>query len=551
MADINNPFSPLPKSKIMINLKNGKEQIEAILDKVASSFEPVGNYRGPMTATTSCAGAALHSAINLLKQDCGKILWFVMDIPSAGYGALKSRNNRSLYNTEKERVMFMADEKIKAYQEMTELCIKERIGVDLFACTQGDIDLASIAPIVGMTGGEIYYYPVFNSAEAGEKLHFDIFRNMTRNMVYDVSIRARCSLGLNIESYFGGFGEVENGPIQLSVMDADKTVAFNLKQTSKLVPSSQAYLQLAILYTTPRMERKIRILNYAFAVTDQVSQVYSTIDMDAILGLEIRQSTSILYKTTVLNARNRLCQTCTNILAHYRKHVSKTTASAQFILPESMKIYPLLLLGLLRTPAFGFTDSFRLDAKIANLYQLMQGSFSYLFMKVYPKMYSVSKLIDPSQENGTMIVNEADQSVSNSVYKPSNVPCSIEKIAPTDAYLIANSDFIYLYLPKDVSETILQEIFGVSLLSDVVPEEGIPILETEGNTRVRNVIEGLRKERAGAYQQIKVLLQSSPSATSILKDLLVEDTRNPKTEFGYLNFLTHIHKMVLSKLQSF
>jgi len=551
MADINNPFCPLPKERLMVNLKDGKGKIEALLDKAAASFDTVANYRSPVVPSGSCAGAALRSAIDLLSPMCGRVLWFFMDIPSAGYAALKSRNNRSLYNTEKEKIMFLPDEKDKAYREMTELCVKERVGVDVFACTQGDVDLATIAPIAGLTGGEIYYYPVFNSADAGEKLHFDIFRNLTRKTVYDVSIKARCSIGLSIENYYGGFGETVNEPIQLSVMDADKTIAFTLKQTSNLSSGSQAYFQLAILYTTTRMERKVRILNYAFAVTDQVPQVYSSIDVDAVLGLEIRQTASLIHKMTLSNARNRLCQACINILTHYRKVVSKTTASVQFILPESLKIYPLLLLGLLKTPACGFTDWFRLDAKVANLLQLMQGSFAYTLMKLYPKMYSVSKIIDPSQESGRMIANENEQAVSESVFKPSNIPCSIEKIVPNDAYLIANSDFIYLYLPKDVSETVLTEIFDISLLSDIVPENGIPTLKTEGNIRLRNVIEGLRKERAGAYQQVKILLHSSPQAPLILKELLVEDSRNPKSEFSYLSFLAHLHKMVLNKLQSF
>lgn len=551
MGDVNNPFSAVPKPKLLNNLKEGREQIEAILDKAASCFENLGNYRSPLAATGSCAGAALRSAINLLNADSGRILWFLMDIPSCGYGALKSRNSRALYNTEKESSMLVPDDKVKAYSDMAEFCVHERIGVDVFACTQGDVDLATIAPVAGMTGGEVYYYPVFNSADAGEKLHFDVFRNLTRTTVYDVSIRARASIGLNIEKYYGGFGEADHAPIQLSVMDADKTISFGLRQTSKLAPDSRAYLQLAILYTTIQKERKIRILNYTFAVTDQVSQLYSSIDMDAVLGLEIRQTASILQKMTLNNARNKLCQTCTNVLAHYRKTVSKTVASAQFVLPESMKAYPLLVLGLLKTPAYGFTECFRLDNKVANIVQLMQGSFSYALMKVYPKLYSVARIVDPSQDSGTMIVNEQDQTASGSVMKPLNIACSAEKISPNDIYILANSDFIYIYLPKDVSETLLGEVFGKSTLAEIVPEEGLPVLESEGNVRVRNVIEGLRKERAGAYQQVKVLLHSSAQAPSLLKELLVEDSRNPKTEFSYLNFLTHIHKMVLNKLQSF
>ena len=354
---------------------------------------------------------------------------------------------------------------------------------------------------------------------------------------------------MNIDKYYGGFGEIADGTIQLSAMYADKTIAFTMKQSDKFRPGSQAYLQFAILYTTSNMERKVRVLNYTIAITDQISQVYSGIDMDAVLGLEIRRNMIPTFKTCMSNTRNQLCQTCINVLAHYRKAVSTSSPPAQFVLPESMKVYPLLLLGLMKTPAYGLTECFKLDAKIANLIQLCQGSFTYVLMKVYPRMYSIAKIIDPSQQSGTLISSE-DSPMTPAVFKPPNMPASTEKIVPTDAYIIVNSDYIYIYLPKDISETLLLEIFGKSSLTDIVPEEGLPRLETEGSARVNNVIDNLRKERGGAYQQVKVLLYSSAQANQILKELLIEDTRNPRAEFSYLNFLTHLHRMILNKVQS-
>eukprot|EP00826_Nyctotherus_ovalis_P044933 TRINITY_DN48_c0_g1_i7.p2 TRINITY_DN48_c0_g1~~TRINITY_DN48_c0_g1_i7.p2 ORF type:complete len:228 (-),score=94.60 TRINITY_DN48_c0_g1_i7:20-703(-) len=200
MPDVFNPFSPLPKSRVLLNLKNSKSQIEDILDKVASTFDS-SNKHSPLGSTGSCGGAALKAAIDLLKDDSGKVLWFFMDIPSVGYGSLRNRNSRSLYGTEKEKTLLVPEEKTKAYVELASIGVKERVGVDLFACTQNDVDLASIVPVATLTGGEVYYYSPFNSTEYGEKLHFDLFRNLTRQTVYDVSIRARCSLGLSVHKY--------------------------------------------------------------------------------------------------------------------------------------------------------------------------------------------------------------------------------------------------------------------------------------------------------------------------------------------------------------
>jgi len=165
MTDVFNPFTPLPKSKLMFNVKNNKAQIEQILDKIANTFDSSGKYRSPLSTTGSCGGAALRTAVEVLREESGKVLWFVMDIPSVGFGALKSRNQPPLYNTDKEKSLLNVDDKCTAYTDLAEVCLRSKIAVDIFACTQGDVDLASMVPVSSPVGGEVYYYSPFNSAE--------------------------------------------------------------------------------------------------------------------------------------------------------------------------------------------------------------------------------------------------------------------------------------------------------------------------------------------------------------------------------------------------
>ncbi len=278
--------------------------------------------------------------------------------------------------------------------------------------------------------------------------------------------------------------------------------------------------------------------------------MYTGVDIDALLNLEAKQHVQTAQRSSVNNARNVLCQTAINILAHYRKLVSTTSAAAQFVLPESMKTYPLLLLGLLKTPAYGLIEDFRLDAKVANMMQFRSCSFAGLVMRAYPRLFSVGQIIDREQPWGTAIVNEADQSASASIHKPTNIPASVDKIATNDAYLLVNSDFIYVYLPNEVPEAVLSEVFGKTTIWEIKEEEGLPALDSEGSRRVQAVIDSLRKEKGGAYQQVKVLLAASTQAKNVLRDLLTEDCKNPKKEFAYLQFLTHLHRMILSRVQA-
>lgn len=79
--------------------------------------------------------------------------------------------------------------------------------------------------------------------------------------------------------------------------------------------------------------------------------------------------------------------------------------------------------------------------------------------------------------------------------------------------------------------------------------EGLPQLETEANQRVRNMIECLRLEKGGSYQQVKVIYAGTTQANLVLKELLIEDCKNPKKEFGYLTFLTHLHRLIMDRAQ--
>lgn len=472
MNDLINPFAPLPYGKSLFNLKENKAQIEAILDKVPNTFDSQAKQRHHLAGIGSCGGCAIKAAVDVLRDKAGKIMWFIMDIPSLGFGSMQNRNSPVIYNGEKQKVLFNPDEKNMIYNDLSEVCLASKIAVDIFACAQTDIDLVTLFPISSKLGGEIYYYYQFNSAEYGEKLHFDLFRNMTRYTVYDVSMKARCSVGLSIVKYLGGFGEITDQPVQLSVMDADKTIGFTMKQDLKLKPDSTAFIQFAVLFTTITGERRIRVLNYTLHVTEQnskaficlkfylflIDQMYLGTDCCAILNLEAKRKIRSIVNSGVKVAREELCHNCINLLAHYRKTVSVNSGTSQFVLPETMKVFPIMMLSLLKTPTFALSEDVKLDCKVANIAQLSSCSLSYFWTKIYPRLFSVSAIIKSDTSFGKFLENPSDGTLTNIVVKPNNIPASIEKIAQNDITILSNSEYIYIYLPDSVSDEIVEQV---------------------------------------------------------------------------------------------
>ena len=95
------------------------------------------------------------------------------------------------------------------YRDQALDCISKCITVDLFLAVntkKQSLDVATLAPLTGITGGDLNFFPDFDSVQHGEKLYYQIFRNMTRIVATDCMIKVRVSTGLTVSEYFGGFG---------------------------------------------------------------------------------------------------------------------------------------------------------------------------------------------------------------------------------------------------------------------------------------------------------------------------------------------------------
>jgi Sec23/Sec24 trunk domain len=120
-------------------------------------------------------------------------------------GALACRDDPKLYNSDKERALLSPAS--EHYTKLAEECTRQRVTFDLFFAMNNvkSIDLASIAPLAALTGGDLHFLCPYEPSRHAEKLHYDIFRVLTRATGTDVQIKARVSGGLSVGEYFGAF----------------------------------------------------------------------------------------------------------------------------------------------------------------------------------------------------------------------------------------------------------------------------------------------------------------------------------------------------------
>ena len=148
----------------------------------------------------TCAGSAAAACVNLLEETGGRVILCQAGANTMGAGPLKSRDNAKEYNQAGESKMFGHTSEHEFYGELGKKALKHRVVVDMFVAANNkmnvSMDLASLSVLTQYTGGDLNYYHLFDVQYHGEKLYYDMFRNLSRNYGNEVMIKARCSAGM-------------------------------------------------------------------------------------------------------------------------------------------------------------------------------------------------------------------------------------------------------------------------------------------------------------------------------------------------------------------
>lgn len=95
VADVDDPFSPAPRERLMLNAVQDRERIDAFLDKLLTMYQTEDKISSPMQ---TCAGAAVSAAISVLEGTGGRVILCQSGSNTMGAGPLKSRDNVKEYN---------------------------------------------------------------------------------------------------------------------------------------------------------------------------------------------------------------------------------------------------------------------------------------------------------------------------------------------------------------------------------------------------------------------------------------------------------------------
>uniref|UniRef100_A0A663MUR8 SEC24 homolog B, COPII coat complex component n=2 Tax=Athene cunicularia TaxID=194338 RepID=A0A663MUR8_ATHCN len=523
VSDIDDIFLPTPDS-LLVNLHESKELIKDLLNALPNMFT---NTR----ETHSALGPALQAAFKLMSPTGGRISVFQTQLPSLGAGLLHSREDPNQRSSTK--VVQHLGPATDFYKKLALDCSGQQTAVDLFLLSSQYSDLASLACMSKYSAGCIYYYPSFhrshNPAQA-EKLQKDLKRYLTRKIGFEAVMRIRCTKGLSIHTFHGNFFVRSTDLLSLANVNPDAGFAVQMSIEESLTDTSLVCFQTALLYTSSKGERRIRVHTLCLPVVSSLADVYAGADVQAVVCLLANMAVDRSVSSSLSDARDALVNAVVDSLASYMSTASNLQQS-MLIAPNSLKLFPLYILALLKQKAFRTGTSTRLDDRVYAMCQMKSQPLVHLMKMIHPNLYRIDKLIDES----TIHVND------RVVPQPPLQKLSAEKLTREGAFLMDCGSIFYIWIGKNCDNNFIKDVLGYPNYASV-PQKmtQLPEVDALSSERTRSFISWLRDSRP-LSPVLQVIKDENPAKTDFFQHLIEDRT---EAAFSYYEFLLNIQQQI-------
>ncbi|XP_078116167.1 protein transport protein Sec24B isoform X2 [Sander vitreus] len=522
VSDIDDIFIPSHDS-LMVNLKESKELVKDLLTSLPGMFSQTKE-------THSALGPALQAAFKLMSPTGGRVTVFQTQLPTLGAGSLKSREDPNQRSSTKG-VQHLAPA-TDFYKKLALDCSGQQIGVDLFLLSSQYADLASLACISKYSAGSIFYYPSFhyihNPAQL-EKFQKDLDRYLTRKIGFEAVMRIRCTKGLSIHTFHGNFFVRSTDLLSLANVNPDSAFAVQMSIDDSLADSSLACFQAALLYTSSKGKRRIRVHTLCLPVVNQLSDVYAGADVQAITCLLADMAIDRSITSSLTDARDALTNAVVDLASAYKSNVSNLQQSG-LVFPAALCLFPIYILALLKQKALRTGTSTRLDERVFAMCEFKTQPLQQLMRLVHPDLYRLDNISD----QGALHLN------NTVIPQPHLLHLSAETLSRDGAFLMDCGNTFYLWIGKCCHDLFIRDVLGCPNYASIptnmshIPELGTPL-----SKRVRAFLDWLQDNRAFS-SMIHVVKDDTPAKATFFQ-YLVED--QSESASSYHEFLQHIQAM--------
>ncbi|TPX31402.1 hypothetical protein SmJEL517_g05242 [Synchytrium microbalum] len=534
VSDLEDVFLPQPED-LLVNLSECRQTIETLLKRIPDMFASTQNVQ-------SALGPALQAAYKLVNPIGGKIVCLQASLPTLHAGALKVREDIKLFGTPKESTLLQPA--IPFYKTLAVDCSRAQVSIDLFLFSGQYMDLATLSGCAKYTGGSVYYYPGFNAARSEDALKFaqELSHFMGRPIGLEAVLRVRASKGIKMTAFHGNFFLRSTDLLALPNVNPDH--AYGVEMTiEETLNTGLCCFQTAVLHTSSNGERRIRVLTLALPVTTNLADMFSTADQYALASILAKKGVDRVLSSRLEDAREAILNKLVDIISVFKSNFTTSGQAVQLLLPENLKLLPMLIMGIIKNLAFRQGTNIPSDMRYFMLGMLYTISTDLNTVMLAARFFAIHAM---SAERGTV-------GPDGKTIMPNLINLSSERLDRSGLFMLENGLEIFIWVGRAVPPELCQAIFDKPSYDALAPGKfTLPLLQNNMSIRVNNIVNTLRQARLidnTCYPSISIVKEdgTDPALRAYFLSHLIEDRMDGHP--SYPQYLSTLHEAV-SKVAS-
>ena len=177
------------------------------------------------------------------------------------------------------------------YKKLALDCSGQQVAVDMWTLSGTYVDLATLSGVSKFSGGQVQHFPgyhVVHNTPMAAKFEAALRRYLTRKIGFEAVMRIRCTRGLALHTFHGNFFVRSTDLLSLPNINPDAGFGMQVSIEDDLRDSREVTLQAALLYTSSKGERRIRVHTLCLPTSSSVSDIINSADQQAVVGMLVK-----------------------------------------------------------------------------------------------------------------------------------------------------------------------------------------------------------------------------------------------------------------------
>lgn len=239
-----------------------------------------------------------------------------------------------------------------------------------------------------------------------------LVRYLTRKIGFESVMRVRCTRGLSIHTFHGNFFVRSTDLLSLPNVNPDSGFGMQITYEESLADVKTVCFQAALLYTSSKAERRIRVHTICLPVTESLTEVMHSADQQCIVGLLSKMAVDRSLSSNLSDARDAFINATVDVFSAFKIAQNLPSGASGLVAPQNLSLFPLYILSMLKQvrsinlrcevtrlnrfiysqTAFRTGTSTRLDDRVYAMCLMKSLPIDQLIRYIYPDFYLLDSL---------------------------------------------------------------------------------------------------------------------------------------------------------------